>query len=139
MAMQDSGGALRAYVEYLRDLGIYDLYRKGEPVESEELAVEPQQAGVETVTEPALPVATVEPTPVMAAPSPIVVPVVVPSVPAAQTPESSIPKLVSFNDLSPLPEQTLAAAARPAALQAIQEEIGDCTRCPLAYADLLLN
>jgi DNA polymerase len=41
---------------------------------------------------------------------------------------------VSFDDLAPLPEVRVAAAAKPAALVAIQEEIGDCTRCPLAYA-----
>jgi len=33
-----------------------------------------------------------------------------------------------------LPASRLAAAERPAALKAIQDEIGDCTRCPLAYA-----
>ena len=43
-------------------------------------------------------------------------------------------KLVSFNDLAPLPAAPVPAAERAAALQAIQEEIGDCTRCPLAYA-----
>ena len=43
-------------------------------------------------------------------------------------------KLVSFNDLAPLPEVRVALAHRADALKAIQEEIGDCTRCPLAYA-----
>jgi uracil-DNA glycosylase family 4 len=45
-----------------------------------------------------------------------------------------MPKPISFNDLAPLPEIRLAVSDRPAALQALQEEIGDCTRCPLAYA-----
>jgi DNA polymerase len=43
-------------------------------------------------------------------------------------------KLVSFNELPPKPGAALPAADRAAALRAIQEEIGDCTRCPLAYA-----
>ncbi len=43
-------------------------------------------------------------------------------------------KLISFNDLAPRPEITVAGGDRAAALKAIQDEIGDCTRCPLAYA-----
>jgi DNA polymerase len=43
-------------------------------------------------------------------------------------------KLVSFNDLAPLPESRVALEHRAAALKVIQEDIGDCTRCPLAYA-----
>ena len=41
---------------------------------------------------------------------------------------------MSFDNLAPLPEVRLAANDKPAALTAIQEDIGDCTRCPLAYA-----
>jgi uracil-DNA glycosylase family 4 len=43
-------------------------------------------------------------------------------------------KLVSLDDLAPRPEVRVALAGRAAALRTIQEEIGDCTRCPLAYA-----
>ena len=42
--------------------------------------------------------------------------------------------LISFNKLAPLPAAPVPAAERAAALREIQEEIGDCTRCPLAYA-----
>jgi DNA polymerase len=42
-------------------------------------------------------------------------------------------KLVSFNQLAPMPAGPVPAGEREAALQAIQQEIGDCTRCPLAY------
>jgi DNA polymerase len=45
-----------------------------------------------------------------------------------------MPKPVSFDALAPLPEAILPAAERPAALAALRAEIGDCTRCPLAYA-----
>jgi uracil-DNA glycosylase family 4 len=48
--------------------------------------------------------------------------------------EPVIPKPVSFNDLAPLPQVRVAVSDRSGALQAIREEIGDCTRCPLAYA-----
>jgi uracil-DNA glycosylase family 4 len=44
-----------------------------------------------------------------------------------------MPKPVSFNALAPLPEHRIALPKRPAALQAVRDEIGDCTRCPLAY------
>jgi DNA polymerase len=43
-------------------------------------------------------------------------------------------KLVSFNNLAPLPAGGIPVAERVAAMRAIQEDIGDCTRCPLAYA-----
>ena len=48
--------------------------------------------------------------------------------------EPPIAKLVSFDDLAPLPEIRVAPAHKADALIAIKDEIGDCTRCPLAYA-----
>jgi DNA polymerase len=48
--------------------------------------------------------------------------------------EPPIPNLISFNDLAPLPERRTPAADKAGALLALREEIGDCTRCPLAYA-----
>jgi len=45
-----------------------------------------------------------------------------------------MPKPVSFDALAPLPLQIIAPAERAAALEAVRAEIGDCTRCPLAYA-----
>ena len=101
---------LRAYVEYFRDLGVHDFYRRGEPV-----------AVAETI--------------VMAVSEPVTaaeLPVVVSSKPAFLEPP--IAKLVSFDDLAPLPLSRVPASEKAAALAAIQEEIGDCTRCPLAYA-----
>jgi uracil-DNA glycosylase len=135
---------LRAYVEYLRDLGVYDLYRRGEP----DLAMEPSTApSVESaVPAPvAVPVAPAVSAPPLQreppqAPPKVVSPPPVPAIerpkqiPPSFPPEPDIAKLVSFDNLAPLPEIRLAAKDRPAALAAIQEEIGDCTRCPLAYA-----
>jgi DNA polymerase len=48
--------------------------------------------------------------------------------------EVPIPKPKSFDELMPLPQDRIAPDQRPAALQAIRDVIGDCTRCPLAYA-----
>jgi DNA polymerase len=45
-----------------------------------------------------------------------------------------MPKPLSLDDLKPLPPQTVPAAERAAALAAVRANIGDCTRCPLAYA-----
>ena len=40
----------------------------------------------------------------------------------------------SLDIVAPLPARTIPAADRPAALDSLRAEIGDCTRCPLAYA-----
>src|SRR3984957_2758139 len=118
---------LRAYVDYLRDMGIHDFYRRGEPVFAE-VAVGP----VTSVAEVAV-VSEARSLPVKAAP--VVEERTVVSV--ARRPEylePPIAKLVSFDDLAPLPQSRVAAAHKAEALVAIQKEIGDCTRCPLAYA-----
>lgn len=143
MATGESEQALRAYVEYLRDLGVYDFYRCGGPVYAEESGAGESGPAV-AVAEPALlaeplrPAQPVAPTPravepPATPPAQSVVPVPSPTL-SRESQEAPIPKLVSFNDLAPLPAERLAAAVKPAALTAIQEEIGDCTRCPLAYA-----
>lgn len=45
-----------------------------------------------------------------------------------------MPVPVSFDKLAPLPGELVAPEARAAALEVLRENIGDCTRCPLAYA-----
>ncbi len=126
----DAEQQLRAYVEYFRDLGIHDFYRSGEPLAIE--VVEQVDAAV-----------SVEPLPVVLKVAPIapVAPSAHSAVPVLSVVQASrsfeepaIPKLISFNDLAPLPQIRIAVPERAAALQAIREEIGDCTRCPLAYA-----
>jgi uracil-DNA glycosylase family 4 len=116
----DAEQQLRAYVEYFRDMGIHDFYRRGEP-----LAIE----AVETIAAEPLPVAPSVSIAAAAASPPI---------PSIQQPhgfqEPAIPRLVSFNDLAPLPQERVVLSERAQALRLIQEEIGDCTRCPLAYA-----
>ena len=121
---------LRAYVEYLRDMGVYDLYRHGEPVEATSQAPAPIQALPQAsslvlprqiVSQPAYVPRSTVPAPASAPTEPL-------------RSEPFMPKPISFNELAPLPEFRIAALERAAALQAVRDEIGDCTRCPLAYA-----
>jgi DNA polymerase len=122
---------LRAYVEYLRDMGIHDFYRQGEPVYVEAVSAE--------VAEPAVvapAAAAVAPVAAVIRPKPVQVAVETDD-DASRRPEflePAIPKLVSFDDLAPLPEVRVPLAQRAEALAAIRADIGDCTRCPLAYA-----
>ena len=125
----DTGEAkqqLRAYVEYLRDMGIHDFYRQGEPVVAEAV-VDSVPVIPAMALNAVVPAKRTEPVSV-----PTSEPAFVPSRPAFL--ESPIPKLVSFNDIAPLPDLRVHPAHKTDALTAIQKEIGDCTRCPLAYA-----
>jgi DNA polymerase len=120
----ESEPQLRAWVDYFRDLGIHDFYRRSEfvPAVAADEVVEIHAASESAVAESAgfsvAASAAVEQ-----------------SVAAIATISVTEPmKLISFNSLAPLPAGPVPAADRVAALLAIQEEIGDCTRCPLAYA-----
>src|SRR5271170_1669466 len=104
---------LRAYVEYLRDIGVHDFYRHGEPMVAEVRETAPVPVEAAAVVE------ELEEAPVSSRPAFL---------------EPPIAKLVSFDDLAPLPESRVAPAHKADALLSIKEEIGDCTRCPLAYA-----
>jgi uracil-DNA glycosylase len=104
---------LRAYVEYLRDIGVHDFYRRGEPVHAEIQTTQPLPVEAAVVAEEH------EAAPVSSRPAFL---------------EPPIATLVSFDNLAPLPESRVAPAHKAEALAAIQDDIGDCTRCPLAYA-----
>jgi uracil-DNA glycosylase len=129
---------LRAYVEYLRDMGVHDFYRQGEPMYAETVslaAVDPVPVVKDVVS--ALPTQTPvverQVTPVPIAVSAALVPTAsLPSRP--QFLEPPIAKLVSFDDLVPLPVTRVDVSQKAEALTSIRTEIGDCTRCPLAYA-----
>lgn len=124
---------LRAYVDYLRDMGIYDLYHRSDPktalpdsLREKLTAASSPAAGATPAPRRAAAQAPVShPTPLAAQPKP-----------SAPIPEFtvSMPKPPSFDTLSPLPSQPLAPSLRAAALETVRAEIGDCTRCPLAYA-----
>ena len=160
---------LRAYVDYLRDLGIYDLYRRENPetllpeAEREAFAASAKRV-IATPQMAAKPAAQPDARAVPRSTPPASLPSVTPRVPMAapgaapqapvrpaspQSPAATyfdsepaplppelaapMPKPVSFDQLAPLPTQILPAAERVAALEAIRADIGDCTRCPLAY------
>ena len=126
----ETGPQLRAWVEYFRDLGVYDFYRRGE-VRPPVVEADPDP--------PARAIASAAPTEVA-----VLAPAAeshasfaaepVPAHDLAVSTESQLMKLISFNDLAPLSTERIPLGERDAALRAIQEEIGDCTRCPLAYA-----
>ena len=115
--------AVAARIRYFRDLGIFDFYRRGEPLPAEEVFSAPRYA-TNTATESKIHASTAPPL-----------------LRSSVTPDSPIPGFIEI-----LPEMpravplvpTIPASApiaphrRAAALQAIREEIGDCQRCPLA-------
>jgi DNA polymerase len=128
------GQQLRAYVDYLRDMGVYDLYQREDP---QTLLTEAMRAAL-VVTKPAVVAAKAEARVVSAPPvRPVastaqrVVPVAKSVVPEFVAP---MPKPMSLNEMKPLPTEVVPAEKRAAALEAVCAEIGDCTRCPLAYA-----
>lgn len=116
---------LRAWVEYFRDLGVHDFYRRGEPVYAAPSADSIAEPAVEPPAAPVVPATVVSPS--VHSERPTV------SVSRPDFLEPPIAKLVSFDDLAPLPVARVPAAEKTAALSAVQQEIGDCTRCPLAY------
>jgi uracil-DNA glycosylase len=97
-------GSLAARIRYFHDLGVFDFYRRGEPL----LADEPA-----TVSQTVTAVDTEHPTPGF----------------FENPPE--MPRAVSLTPLVPR-SAPIAPELRAGALQAIREEIGDCRRCPLA-------
>jgi DNA polymerase len=145
--MSVSPQQLRAYVDYLRDMGVYDLYRQDQPrvllpegfaaklankpseIVKPRVAVPPPSAPVPQ--RPAAPVTSpFAAAPVKTQPS-------APAAPRTQLPpelQAPMAKPLSFDALAPLPAASIPPAEREAALAAIRADIGDCTRCPLAYA-----
>lgn len=93
--------AVRASIDYFRDLGIFDFYRRGDYASS--------GATIAAVT------VTEEDS--AAAPAALET---LPSMPSA-------PSISLFEE----PKKAIAPQARAAALEAIQNDIGDCTRCAL--------
>ncbi len=142
------------WIAYFRDLGIHDFYRVGD-IPASAAAEIPTFAAGESVPH-SLPADTISaglipetrPTPPRsvihspaqpgAPPPPKPAAAARAELPTPQEPalpqDSTVPTPVSFNLLAPLPPAAIPAPQRAAALRALQEEIGDCTRCPLAYA-----
>jgi uracil-DNA glycosylase len=115
---------LAARLEFYRELGIYDFYRRGA---ADPVAVARTDTNME--------VDAAQNAPLSAAPA------LVPATASSASPnplleESTIPRrtLVSNQPVPPLVSfgPVLPAAQRPAALAAISDLIGDCQRCRLA-------
>src|SRR5215470_6752608 len=95
--------AMAARVNYFRDLGVFDFYRRGDVIiDSDDSAVNPDNVSI-TVTDP----------------------------------DEIMPKkqsTVQVDDLLSEQQSVISPAERGTALRLIQEDIGDCKRCPLAFA-----
>lgn len=110
---------LGAWVEYFRDLGVHDFYRWGEPpTEAADLLSAPGPDSAEPVAAHGPPVHTAAEA-------------VAHQIPPAPPPQIS--GLVPLDRIAPAPAAVIPPSERAAALAAIFAEIGDCTRCPLAY------
>ena len=180
--MELTADTLRGYLNYLRDLGVYDLYRQASPVDDAAAQAALQallQRGTPTLSKgggelarmsaSVVPQSTARPQAAFteqqhvraapgqlrdrSAPQIIIEPVrpVAALVPSAAVPDDfnrqdeiletesgpfappAMP-LVSFSQLAPLPSSRIEPSEKAAALQALRARIGDCTRCPLAYA-----
>jgi DNA polymerase len=120
---------LAARLEFYRELGIYDFYRRAVPGGGVDAP-----AYVELAPEPALRAALVpEATPESTAGS---TPAPPPSTTIPAIEENVIPRRVTVSD-QPVPPlvsfgPVLPAAQRHTALEAVRELIGDCQRCQLA-------
>ena len=183
---------LRGYIDYLRDLGVYDLIQTAEPSDDAALlawyaAIQPLQAEKTTQVRSARSVdvtlgpqqnrtatphaKALQTAPVLtpferaqerlqpgAIPAPQTGatrgagPSIVIASPVASRPETQpqffasgnaglsgtvspdMPKPTPFNELRPLPALRISSEQKQSALTELREEIGDCTRCPLAYA-----
>lgn len=122
---------LRAYVDYLRDMGVYDLYRRDDPVL---LVPDSLRQKLSAGPPPQMPAHQPAPRNLAAPPARSAPNISVPADPAGAEFTSPMPKPPSFDALAPLPAQIVPAVNRIAAMEAVRAEIGDCSRCPLAYA-----
>jgi uracil-DNA glycosylase family 4 len=130
---------IRAYVDYLRDMGIYDLYQREDPKVLLPDGLKERIASVRstgTVAAAVRAAAPVVPEIPRAPSAPRISPVTASSATAfaAGESQSSMPKAPSLDTVGLLPVEKLAAGDRAAALEGIRADIGECTRCPLAYA-----
>ena len=117
--------AIAGHLQYLRDLGISDFYRRGEPLPVEPSA-DAHPVAMQPADEPAIVTATVTNTQGTAVL--VAEPAVLPNVPRIQPHMPQPSPLTSFTSSS----APIAPELRAEALQAIRDEIGDCQRCPLA-------
>jgi uracil-DNA glycosylase family 4 len=131
MTAVDLERQLGAYVDYLHDMGVYDLYHRADPTISfpEGLLEKPSaSAQAELIETQSAPSGYADPAQHFAAASRPDIPDISSEFP------SPMAKPPSLDVFAPLPARTIPAADRLAALDSLRAEIGDCKRCPLAYA-----
>lgn len=138
----EAAAALRGHISFLRDLGVYDLYRResagAEPVELAPAlaAALPNYQEMPPPKAPPAPPHVASPRAVPRAE--LAIPAVLPKAELAppQVEETEIARKHPQPLTPPVdfPAAALAPADRAAALARVRAEIGDCTRCPLAFA-----
>jgi DNA polymerase len=106
---------LAARLEFYRELGIYDFYRRGGPAA---VAADSQIVTLAPAPQPA-PLSSPSMTSIPTAPQESTIPR------RTLVSDQPVPPLVSFGPVLP-------AAQRPAALAAVRDLIGECQRCQLA-------
>lgn len=131
MMSQASENGLRAYIKYLRDIGVYDLYFRESP---NHIVPDALRRSLSSVAQTPGSASQSIFAPVENSPEPHPYRASTPAPTAATTYSPTMPKPVSFDSLAPLPTRIIPAAERGAALDSVRMEIGDCKRCPLAYA-----
>ena len=117
---------IRARIAYFRDLGVYDFYRRGSA--SGEFASSDTIIATETVTEMDAAAESVTATVTEEMPAAVAAPVFrsdeVLEIAEEMPRKSALPVLTE-------PKATAVTTDRAAALQAIRDDIGNCTRCAL--------
>lgn len=122
---------LGAYVDYLRDMGVYDLFCRHDPTTLlPEVLLEKSSKSAQSKIAETQAVLSLDayPAPHSGAASSLGFPDV------SSELSSPMAKPPSLDAFAPLPTRTIPAADRLAALESLRAEIGDCKRCPLAYA-----
>jgi len=118
----------------MRDLGVYDLYRREQPGVVLPEALRAELLAVRALAVPvAAAKAVAPPLPRVRAETQREQPTL-PQDPLPQELIAPMPKPKPLDEVLPLLGQRVPAEERAAALEAVRAEIGDCTRCPLAYA-----
>jgi uracil-DNA glycosylase len=127
--------AVAARIGYYRDLGVFDFYRRGEAGDAS-AAEYITETVTETVSAGAISAGAVS----VGAETAVAQTFVSESRPMPATErETTIPRKAAASSTSLIPDLVMPAAEavrpedRAAALEAIRRDIGDCTRCPLAF------
>jgi uracil-DNA glycosylase family 4 len=122
----EAAAALRGHIGFLRELGVYELYRRGDVGGvGEAIELAPARAAALSHEEVPPPQAELAP-PQVVPKAELALPQVEETEIARKHPQPLMPP-VDF------PASALAPGERASALEAVRAEIGDCTRCPLAF------